>query len=166
MSFVEELFGLKDKFAIVTGASRGLGRAAAVALSSAGAKVVLVGRDVEALKETLALLPTPGSMIVEADVTNDEGRARTIALALKMFGRIDILINNAGIIRRSPAVSYSSEDWNAVIDTNLTATFHWAQDVGNAMIRNGGGKIVNIASVLSYGGGMNVVAYAAAKCEC
>jgi 2-deoxy-D-gluconate 3-dehydrogenase len=163
MSFVENLFGLKDKIAIVTGASRGLGRAAAIALSSAGAKIVLVGRDVDALKETLALLPTHGSLIIETDVTNDDDRTRCIELALKTFGRIDILINNAGIIRRSPAVSYTTEDWNSVLDTNLTATFHWAQDVGVEMIRSGGGKIVNIASLLSFGGGMNVVAYAAAK---
>ena len=163
MSFLEKQFGLEGKVAIVTGASRGLGRAAAIALSSAGAKIVLVGRDVDALNETLLLLPTPGSIIAEADVTSDADRTRTIELARKTFGRIDILINNAGIIRRSPAANYSTEDWNAVLETNLTATFHWAQDVGTEMIRNGSGKIVNIASMLSFGGGVNVVAYAAAK---
>jgi 2-dehydro-3-deoxy-D-gluconate 5-dehydrogenase len=83
--------------------------------------------------------------------------------ATDTFGAIDILINNAGIIRRSPAIAYSGKDWNEVIDTNLNAVFSWAQTVGRLMVEQASGKIINLASLLSFGGGLNVSAYAAAK---
>ena len=164
MDYLTTLFGLDNSTAIITGASRGLGRAAAIALNGAGANVVLIGRDAKKLDETKTLLPDPSrASIIEADVTSDESRKKVIAATLQDFGKIDILINNAGIIRRSPAVDYSVKDWDEVIETNLTSVFHWSQDIAKEMVKSGGGKIINIASVLSFSGGMNVVAYAAAK---
>ncbi len=163
MEYLQTLFTVENKVAIVTGASRGLGRAAATALASAGATVMLVGRDAIALKETQLLLKDHKTMVFEADVTSETDRTNVIAKVVKDFGTIDILVNNAGIIRRSPVLEYSKEDWDAVIETDLSAVFQWSQAVATVMMSNGGGKIINIASVLSFSGGMNVVAYAAAK---
>lgn len=163
MSYIQELFDLSGKVAIVTGASRGLGRGAAIALANAGAHVICVGRDREALKETLAEMPEGRCSIAEADVTHPEQVLTVIDGALREHEKIDILVNNAGIIRRSPAIDYSGEDWNDVIDTNLNAVFGWSQAVGKSMIEQGSGKIINVASLLSFTGGINVAAYAAAK---
>ncbi len=163
MEYLETLFNLENKVAIVTGASRGLGRAAATALASAGATVVLVGRDAIALKETQLLLNDHKTVVFEADVTAEADRTKVIDQVVKEYGAIDILVNNAGIIRRSPVLEYSKADWDAVLETDLSAVFQWSQSVAKVMISNGGGKIINIASLLSFSGGMNVVAYAAAK---
>jgi 2-deoxy-D-gluconate 3-dehydrogenase len=162
MTFLESLFSLHGKTAIVTGASRGLGRAAAIALASAGANVVLVGRDKLALQRVQEEIG-PAATLLVADVTRSEEMMGVIRDTLSAHQRIDVLVNNAGIIRRSAAVDYTGEDWNAVIDTNLNAVFSWSQAVGKIMIEQGGGKILNVASLLSFGGGLNVVAYAAAK---
>ncbi len=164
MVYVNKLFGLPGKTAIITGASRGLGRAAAIALNSAGADVILIGRDSASLEETRSLLTdAKRSKIFEADVTSVDARKKIITDVIGDFGKIDILINNAGIIRRDSALEYSERDWNEVIETNLTSVFHWSQDAAKEMMKTGGGKIINIASVLSFSGGVNVVAYAAAK---
>jgi 2-deoxy-D-gluconate 3-dehydrogenase len=163
MSSIDSLFSLAGKTAIITGASRGLGRAAAEALAAAGANVVLVGRDEAALQEAIGLIGQDKSYVAVADVKDSEKMLETIALATERFGKIDILINNAGIIRRSPAIDYSAHDWYDVIDTNLNAVFSWSQAVGKLMVEQGSGKIVNIASLLSFQGGLNVAAYAAAK---
>ena len=163
MSFLESLFSLQGKTAIVTGASRGLGRAAAIALAAAGAKVALVGRDEAALKEVQAEIGEEHSYLIVGDVTAPTLAAEVITLTINRSGSVDILVNNAGIIRRSPAADYTAHDWNEVIDTDLNAVFQWSQAAGKAMIEQGSGKIVNIASLLSFQGGLNVVAYAAAK---
>ena len=160
---LQTLFGLEGKCAIVTGASRGLGRAAAIALSTAGANVALVGRDRAALKESLEQLPERHHLIVEADVTHPDEMMSALATIESKLGTPDILVNNAGVIRRSPAIDYSAHDWNEVLDTNLSAVFSWAQAVGKMMIEQGSGKIINLASLLSFSGGLNVAAYAAAK---
>ncbi|MDP4220485.1 MAG: glucose 1-dehydrogenase [Bacteroidota bacterium] len=164
MTYLEDLFGIVGKTAIITGASRGLGRASAMALHGAGANVVLVGRDAKMLDETKSLLTHSNkSFIMEADVTSETDRKKVFSAAIQNFGKIDILINNAGIIRRSPAIEYSSKDWNEEIETDLSAVFFWSQDAARVMQKTGGGKIINIASLLSFSGGINVVAYAAAK---
>jgi 2-deoxy-D-gluconate 3-dehydrogenase len=169
MSFLESLFSLHGKTAIVTGASRGLGRAAAIALAGAGANVVLVGRDEAALAEVQKAIISDGthgtdqSHVIIADVTDPEKTMETITFTIQRYGSIDILVNNAGIIRRSPASDYTAHDWNEVIDTDLNAVFQWSQVAGKAMIEQGSGKIINIASLLAFQGGLNVVAYAAAK---
>ncbi len=161
-SFLHEQFALDGKTAIVTGASRGLGRAAAIALSNAGANVVLVARDEDGLKETASLMSTK-VLIAPGDVTDASDMMTTLQKAISQFGTIDILINNAGIIRRAAAIDITGKDWNDVVNTNLNAVFGWAQAVGKLMIEQGSGKIVNLASLLSFSGGLNVAAYAAAK---
>jgi 2-dehydro-3-deoxy-D-gluconate 5-dehydrogenase len=166
MLFLESLFSLKDKTAIVTGATRGLGRAAAIALAAAGARVVLVGRDETALNEVAQAIESQGadrSYREIADVKDSERMLEIVSSTLDRWKSIDILVNNAGIIRRSPAADYTAHDWYDVIDTNLNAVFSWSQAVGKTMIEQGSGKIINIASLLSFQGGLNVAAYAAAK---
>jgi 2-dehydro-3-deoxy-D-gluconate 5-dehydrogenase len=166
MLFLESLFSLKDKTAIVTGATRGLGRAAAIALAAAGARVVLVGRDGTALNEVAQAIESQGadrSYREIADVKDSERMLEIVSSTLDRWKSIDILVNNAGIIRRSPAADYTAHDWYDVIDTNLNAVFSWSQAVGKTMIEQGSGKIINIASLLSFQGGLNVAAYAAAK---
>ena len=162
--FITSTFGLTGKTAIVTGASRGIGRAAAVALGAAGANVALVARDTSGLEETASLIgDEQRTLIATADVTDASAMMGVIDAALSRFGTIDILVNNAGIIRRASAIDYSGHDWNEVIDTNLNAVFAWAQAVGRLMVEQGAGKIINLASLLSFSGGLNASAYAAAK---
>ncbi len=164
MSFLESLFSLEGNAAIVTGASRGIGRAAAIALASAGASVVLTGRDESALRETQSMIgPNERTHCISGDVKDPSHAMETISTTVRTFGQLDILVNNAGIIRRSAAVDYSAHDWYDVIDTDLNAVFSWSQAAGKLMIEQGSGKIVNIASLLSFQGGLNVVAYSAAK---
>lgn len=161
--YLDTLFSLSGSVAIVTGASRGLGRAMTQALAGAGATVVCVGRDKEALEETRSLLPPDRSLVIPCDVVHPEHMMSAIDSVMQAYGKIDILVNNAGIIRRATAIEYSGLDWNEVIDTDLNAVFSWAQAIGKIMIEQGSGKIINVASMLSFFGGVNVAAYAAAK---
>ncbi len=101
--------------------------------------------------------------IAIADVTDPGKTVEIVSSTINRLGSIDILVNNAGIIRRAPAADYTAHDWNEVIDTDLNAVFQWSQAAGKVMIEQGSGKIINIASLLSFQGGLNVVAYAAAK---
>lgn len=159
------LFDLADQVAVVTGASRGLGAVAADALASVGADVVLIGRDQSTLDERAKELERHEVEAVPlvCDMSQPEAIIDGVGWVMERFGRIDILINNAGIIRRSPAAEYSLDDWNDVLDVNLTAPFLMAREVGKRMLEQGSGKIINIASLLSFTGGLNVVAYAASK---
>ncbi|HWB61799.1 MAG TPA: SDR family oxidoreductase [Chthoniobacteraceae bacterium] len=164
---------LKDKVVVVTGASRGIGQAIAVACAREGAKIVGIARSSQA--ETIARAKAAGGDYIdlEADLsagTQKEG-ADLVAKILKLTSRIDVLVNNAGIIRRAPAVDYSEADWNEVLRTNLTtpfflcqATAKWWLDTGRAQAHaNARLKIVNIASLLSFQGGILVPAYTASK---
>jgi 2-deoxy-D-gluconate 3-dehydrogenase len=162
MDYLESQFSLTGKIAIVTGGSRGIGRAAASALGAAGAYVVLVGRDKAALESVRTAIGA-NSEVLLADVTHPDMMMEVVSRVLQGREQIDILVNNAGIIRRSAALEYSATDWNATIDTNLNAVFSWSQAVGKSMVERGSGKIINIASMLSFFGGINVAAYAAAK---
>jgi 2-deoxy-D-gluconate 3-dehydrogenase len=160
-----EAFKLDGKTALVTGASAGLGAAIAVALAEAGANVVAHGNSREPDK-TCELIKGSGrrSLAVRGDLGDKTVPQQLIAQTLDEFGRLDILINNAGTIRRAPAVDYSEEDWATVIEVNLSSVFRLAQLAGKHMIETGhGGKIVNIASLLSFQGGITVPAYAASK---
>ena len=160
-----EDFKLDGKTALVTGASAGLGAAIAVALAEAGANVVAHGNSREPDK-TCDLIKGSGrrSFAVRGDLADKTVPRQLIAQTLDEFGRLDILINNAGTIRRAPAVDYSEEDWATVIEVNLSSVFRLSQLAGKHMIETGlGGKIVNIASLLSFQGGITVPAYAASK---
>lgn len=157
-------FNLQGKFALVTGSSRGLGAAIAVALAQAGACVAVHG-SAAAPKATQHKLNVLGakSIALVGDVADAAVCARLVEETVRHFGAIDILVNNAGIIRRAPAADYSEEDWKAVIDVNLNSVFRLMQLAGRHMLQRGSGKIINIASLLTFQGGVFVPAYAAAK---
>ncbi|HEY6046006.1 MAG TPA: 2-dehydro-3-deoxy-D-gluconate 5-dehydrogenase KduD [Pyrinomonadaceae bacterium] len=161
---VLDQFKLEGKVALVTGASAGLGQAIAIALAEAGADVVCHG-NTRTPDLTLAQISQPGrhNLAVAGDLAKKETPKALVEATLNKFSRIDILINNAGTIRRAPAVDYSEEDWNTVIEVNLSAVFRLSQLAGRAMLEQGSGKIVNIASLLSFQGGITVPAYAASK---
>jgi 2-deoxy-D-gluconate 3-dehydrogenase len=158
-------FNLDGKVALVTGSSSGIGQAIAIGLAEAGADVICHGSRVGGAKETIESISKLGrkSGEVYGDMADKSVPTRLIAEIIEQFGRIDILINNAGTIRRSPAVDFSEEDWSTVLEVNLSSLFRLSQATGKKMIEQGGGKIVNIASLLSFQGGINVPAYTASK---
>lgn len=161
---MSSLFSLAGKVAIVTGANTGIGQAIAVSLAEAGADIAAVGRT--APTETGEKVKAAGRRFVSisADLSSTEPVKRVIAETVSALGRADILVNNAGIIRRSDAVEFSEEDWDAVIDTNLKSVFFLSQAFARHCFANSrAGKIVQIASLLSFQGGIRVPSYAAAK---
>jgi 2-deoxy-D-gluconate 3-dehydrogenase len=160
-----EKFKLDGQTAIVTGASRGLGQAMAVGLAEAGADIVAVSTNEANLDKTEKAVKSLGKKCIRigCDVSKKEDVDNLVNKAIGSFGRIDILVNNAGIIRRAPADIYSDEDWDSVIDTNLNGLFRICRAIGKHMIEKGNGKIINIASLLSFQGGITVPAYAASK---
>ena len=158
------LFDLHGKTALVTGSSRGLGLGIARALAEAGARVALHGsQTVPAAAMREVNDGQPGAVAVTGDVSDPAACIQFVEQVVEQFGSIDILINNAGTIRRAPAAEYSWEDWNVVLETNLSSVFRLSQLVGKHMLAQGSGKIVNIASLLTFQGGVTVPAYAAAK---
>lgn len=163
--YLTKQFGLKDKVAIVTGATRGLGQAMAVALGEAGATVVVVGSKVENLKNTLDALASKNipSMALGCDQSDGHQITKVIDDTIAAYGRIDVLVNNAGTIKRAPAHEFSDDDWNEVINVNLNGVFKFCRQAGKQMLKQGSGKIINIASLLSFSGGITVPAYAASK---
>jgi 2-deoxy-D-gluconate 3-dehydrogenase len=158
-------FDLSGKVALVTGASGGLGAAMAIALAEAGADVAVHGHS-RPLDGTCAEIAAVGRRAVPL-VANLQDRASTDGLVrdtLDAFGgRFDILINNAGSVRRKPAVEHPDEDWDAILEINLTSVFRLARAAGKHFLAQGSGKIVNTASLLSFQGGITVPGYAAAK---
>ena len=162
---VLDKFKLYGKVAIVTGASSGLGQAIAIALAEAGADVACHARSAGKADATCGQISSVGRRCttVVGEMSDKLAPAGLVEQTLEQFGRIDILINNAGTIRRSPAVDYSEDDWMTVIEVNLSSTFRLSQAAGRRMIDQGSGKIVNIASLLSFQGGITVPAYTASK---
>lgn len=156
-------FDLTGKTALVTGANTGIGQAIAVALAQAGADVAVAGRSEAA--ETLAGISAAGrrAVNIEADFSSIEPVNRVVDEAIAGLGKIDILVNNAGIIRRADLLEFTEEDWDAVMDTNLKSLFFLSQDAARHMAARGSGKIINIASLLTFQGGIRVPSYAAAK---
>jgi len=157
-------FSLKGKIALVTGSSRGLGAGIACALAEAGASVALHGsRSVPSTTVQLVAATGAKTAALTGDISNADVCRKLIGQVIAEFGRIDILVNNAGTIRRSPAAEHSLEDWRTVLDTNLSSVFHLSQHAGIHMLAQGSGKIINIASLLTFQGGIFVPSYAAAK---
>ncbi len=157
-------FRLDGRCALVTGAARGLGQAMAVALAEAGADVT--GVDVVDLGETQAHVEAAGRRFnaIERDLRGVEATRRVVDDAAAAMGRLDILINNAGIIRRADSIDFTETDWDDVIDLNLKSVFFLAQAAGRRFLaQGGGGKIVNVASMLSFQGGIRVPSYTASK---
>lgn len=142
-------FDLTGKTALVTGATRGLGFAFALALAEAGANIVVVGRDGDAAREVSAQIETLGREVLVqlGDITEREQVEAFTRAAVERFGRIDILVNNAGACIHRPAVEVTDDEWAHVIDTNLNALWRVSQTVGRHMIEAGGGSIVNIGSI-------------------
>ncbi len=159
-----DLFDLSGNKALVTGGGYGLGRAMAEALLEAGAEVGMVDIS-ERLDATVRDLGGKGPKVkgFKADLSSREELRRCFDEFISEFGTIDILVNNAGIQRRHPAEKFPMEDWDAVLELNLTAVFELCQLAGRVMLEKGSGKIINVASLLSFTGGITVPAYAAAK---
>jgi 2-deoxy-D-gluconate 3-dehydrogenase len=159
-----ERFSLKGKTALVTGSSRGLGAGIAMALAEAGANMAIHGsRTVPEVTQQVLNKVGANQFVVVGDVSDSSVCSLLIEQVVQHFGTIDILVNNAGTIRRAPAVEHSEEDWQAVIDTNLTSVFRLTKHAGKHMLAQGSGKVINIASVLTFQGGVFVPSYAAAK---
>lgn len=159
-----KMFGLGGKVAIVTGATGGIGRAAALGLAEAGAHVVALGKTKDpevTCKEVRAL--GRESMGFQGDIAEGRFLDRVVCETLARWNHIDVLVNSAGMAVRAPAADFSDTDWDKVIDLNLTSLFRLCQRVGRQMIKQKSGKIINIASILSFVGGINVPAYAASK---
>jgi len=161
-----DAFTLDGQVALVTGASRGLGAAMACALASAGADVALHSNEQPATA-TADRIGTSGGRRTElltADLSNRAAADRLVSDTLTAFGRVDILVNNAGIIRRRPAAQHTDEEWDTVIEVNLSNAFRLCRAVGRHLLdRQQPGKIINVASLLSFQGGISVPGYAAAK---
>lgn len=157
-------FDLTGKVAIVTGGAVGLGGGISLGLAKAGADIVIVTSNNRS-QETQQQIEAMGRKVhtVVADLMDESALQGVVDEALKVFGKIDILVNNAGIIRRTPAADHAAQDWLDVLNLNLNSAFFLSQLVGREMIKQGSGKIINIASMLSFQGGINVPGYTASK---
>src|SRR6266568_9527245 len=165
---VKQLFDLTGRVAIITGGSIGLGRQMAEGLAEMGAHLVLCARKRERCQEAAEELQKLGgkALALACDVKSPTSIQEVVDTALAQFGRIDVLINNAGTSWGAPTEQMPLEDWNKVIETNLTGTFLCAQAVGKVMIKQGRGKVINIASVAGLGGAppaLPAIAYHASK---
>jgi 2-deoxy-D-gluconate 3-dehydrogenase len=160
---MNDLFDLTGKTAIVTGASTGLGKGMTLGLAAAGADILLVDHvpSDETLKEVTALGRKAEQLVINL---MQEGAVQTVvSKALQVFNKIDILINNAGIIRRAPAIEFSEKDWDDVMNLNSRVVFFLSQAVAKDMMKRKYGKIINVASLLSFQGGYIVPSYSASK---
>jgi 2-deoxy-D-gluconate 3-dehydrogenase len=158
------LFNVKGKKAIVTGASRGLGKGMAQGLHDAGVELVVMGTNEKILKIAEEMSTDEARVYgIIADFNDTEKVIKAFDEAINILGDLDILINNAGMQSRHPSVKFPLEDWEQVLRVNLTSAFILSQKAGEKMIEKGKGKIINIASLLSFSGGYTVPAYAASK---
>ncbi|MCC4596214.1 2-dehydro-3-deoxy-D-gluconate 5-dehydrogenase KduD [Xanthomonas campestris pv. phormiicola] len=156
-------FSLEGKVALVTGANTGLGQGIALALAQAGADIAAAG--IQAPTETEEKVKALGRRFVaiEANLISIEPVPRVLDETLAGLGRLDILVNNAGLIRRADAVDFSEQDWDDVMNVNIKSAFFMSQAAGRHFIAQGSGKIINIASMLSFQGGIRVPSYTASK---
>jgi 2-deoxy-D-gluconate 3-dehydrogenase len=156
-------FDLSGRVAVVTGANTGIGQGIALALAAAGADIAAVGRT--PAQETVEKVRALGrkAEIISADLSTIEPVNRVVDEAVEKLGGLDILVNNAGIIRRNDSLDFTEEDWDAVVDTNLKSVFFLCQAAGKHMVAQGKGKIINIASMLTFQGGIRVPSYTASK---
>ncbi|MDO9515169.1 MAG: SDR family NAD(P)-dependent oxidoreductase [Syntrophales bacterium] len=148
---IDKYFGLHGKVAMVTGASRGLGRAIAIGMAEAGADVIAVSRDVKRLEQTADEIKSLGkkALVVKVDIENTDEVKEAVDKGLNRFGKIDVLINNAGISGPMKLFSdLTDQEWMEILSTNLQGTIHCTRHVSSHMIKEGSGRIVNIASVL------------------
>lgn len=162
--FSLDFFSLAGKVAIVTGGNTGLGQGYAVALAKAGADLFIVTHGTN-WEETKELIEKEGRSVAfyQADLSNRENIKGLVENCLATYGKIDILVNNAGTIRRAPLLEYKEEDWDAVMDLNLNSVYYLSQLAAKVMAEQKSGKIINIASMLSYQGGKFVPPYTTSK---
>ena len=161
---MNNLFDLSGRTAIVTGANTGIGQGIAVALAQAGAAIAAVGRS--SMDETAALVAEAGApfLTIQADLGTIEPVQRIVEEAAAWRGSVEILVNNAGLIRRADAIDFTEEDWDAVMNVNLKSAFFLSQAFARQLLAQGtGGKIINIASLLSFQGGIRIPSYTASK---
>ncbi|MEX1031528.1 MAG: 2-dehydro-3-deoxy-D-gluconate 5-dehydrogenase KduD [Paenibacillaceae bacterium] len=158
------MFDLTGKNALVTGGASGLGQASAIGLAEAGANIIIVINRNKG-EETQTAIRALGRKVIaiSADLSNEQELPDLIQQANTQLGEIDILVNNAGIIRRKPAAEHSAQDWHDVIQVNINSVFFLSQLVGRGMLERGSGKIINIASMLTFQGGINVPGYTTSK---
>ncbi len=159
----EELFNLKNKTAVITGASRGLGKAMAIGLAKSGANIVIT--DILDTEETVEEIKqyTDNAMGLTVDVTKKTNAETMVKETIDHFGSIDILVNNAGILKTDNAEDFDEKDWKQVIDVNLTGQFLCAQAIGKQMIKQQSGKIINISSIAGLAGYASSAPYSASK---
>ena len=162
---ISHLFSLAGKVALVTGASRGIGKGIAVGLAGAGANLALVARSESTLIEAQREIQAIGveAEIFPCDLNEIENIQDLVAAVIASYGQIDILVNNAGTTHRDAVVDFPEDRWDDVIRVNLKSVWLLSQQVGRGMIERGSGKIINIASLLSFSGGIRTAAYAASK---
>ena len=160
-----ELFSLRDKVALVTGAGKGLGKSMALALSESGAHVVVVSRTLPDIEATAKEIQENGgkSLPIAVDVTKEEGVVRMVETILREFKTIDILVNNVGTFIGGPLLESSIEDWHKMLEINLTSTYLCSKVVGKHMVERQNGKIINISSALGIFGARDAGAYCASK---
>jgi len=159
------MFDLKGKVALVTGGNGGIGLGMAEGLASAGADIVIAARKAEKSKSAAAALAKRGvrTAVVEVNVADEASCRAMVASAVKQMGRVDILVNNAGINIRKPPESYTTAEWREILSINLDGAFYCSQAIYPEMKKVGGGKIINIGSMMSLFGAPLTVAYAASK---
>lgn len=162
--YINSLFSIKDKVALVTGGRRGLGLAMARGLARAGAKVAIAARSSDCPElhgdDDVDLSDTA---YFSVDLADRQQRSELVDDVVERFGRLDILVNSAGIQHRQPSLEFDLGKWDTIMSLMLTGVFELCQQAGNYMVKSGGGKIINIASMASFQGGWTVPAYAAAK---
>ncbi len=165
MSNIAALFSLHGKVAFVTGASGGLGRAMALGLSQAGATVVIAGRNIARLQATHDAVEAQGGKAhsMAFDMQDYAAAAQAIADTATRHGRLDILVNNAGLNLRGPLLDSTVDEWNTVMNTNMTATYVLTREALRPMVANGWGRIINIGSALSVIGRQRIASYVASK---
>ena len=163
-NFNMNFFSLEGKVSVVTGGNTGLGQAYVVALAKAGADLFVVTYDT-VWDETRELVEKQGRKVhfFQADLTDRAQVTATVEECVKVYGKIDILVNNAGTIRRAPLLEYKDSDWDAVMAINIDSVYHLSQEAAKIMVNQGSGKIINIASMLSFQGGKFVPPYTASK---
>jgi len=160
-----KLFDLTGKTAVVVGGTSGIGLAMALGLAEAGADVVATSRRQEQVEEAAKAIEAFGvkTLRIASDVADRPNLDRLCAATMEAFGKVDILINCAGTTKRAPTIDFPEEDWNRIIDTNLTGTLRGCQVFGKPMLSRGYGRIINIASLSTYVGLFEVAAYSASK---
>ena len=158
-------FSLQNKVAIITGAGRGIGRTLAIGLSEAGADVVIVSRTIDQVEQVASEIKKLGNKVLplKVDVTNQKDLSFMVDQTIEKFGKIDVLVNNAGVTIKKPSLEISQEDWDYIMDTNLKGMFFCAQIVGRNMVSNKSGSVINISSVASQVAIKNSSIYCASK---